>query len=380
MKTRIYTQLTFFVMFALVFAACSQPPVTDTSAVDELVDDSVAGTVEVLGTQLAEEVKLTEEARRQATPTVAIPPVTPTQTSTSTSVPPPQPLAGICDRASYISDITIQDGVSIPPGTPFKKIWAIKNNGTCVWTSEYSLFFLSGDSMGGPSSVPIVKEGEIVAPGDMVLVEVNLVAPIGELKHYRGFWKFRNAYQQEFGWGENADRSIFVDISLANEYIFLDNLCSASWSNGHDLLYCPSKENDAKGYFIRVAEPQMENSLFSSYPALVMVPPPINDGEIIARFSPVMIPEGGIFESFVGCLYGNTLCNVNMRLTYKLEGGNEITIGEWNEIYDGFTSEVVINLGSLGLTGKAVAFTFYVDTNGGPEDDRSFWINPKISQ
>jgi len=64
------------------------------------------------------------------------------------STPPP---AG-CDRAQFISDVTVPDGTTFAPGAAFNKTWRLKNVGTCTWTTSYSLVFDSGEKMGGPDS------------------------------------------------------------------------------------------------------------------------------------------------------------------------------------------------------------------------------------
>ena len=89
------------------------------------------------------------------------PPVTgtpPTATPTNTpggvtvTVPP-----SACDKAQFISDVSIPDGTTLQPGATFTKTWRLKNVGTCAWTTSYQLVFFSGEQMGAASSAAFPK-------------------------------------------------------------------------------------------------------------------------------------------------------------------------------------------------------------------------------
>ncbi|MBI3738755.1 MAG: hypothetical protein HY258_06885, partial [Chloroflexi bacterium] len=69
-----------------------------------------------------------------------------------TNTPSPTSTVG-CDRAQFVSDVTIPDGTVFPPNTTFTKTWRLKNVGTCTWTTSYGLAFQSGNSMGAPDNV-----------------------------------------------------------------------------------------------------------------------------------------------------------------------------------------------------------------------------------
>ncbi len=127
--------------------------------------------------------------------------VVPTSTPTSTSG---------CDRAQFIADVTIPDGTTFTPNTPFTKTWRLKNVGSCTWTTAYSLVFASGERMGGTDSlIPVT-----VAPGQTADLGVNLTAPT-VAGSYRGFWQLKNAGGGLFGIGTNANQSFFVDIKVS---------------------------------------------------------------------------------------------------------------------------------------------------------------------
>lgn len=63
----------------------------------------------------------------------------------------PDPPLTCTDEATFIKDVTIADGTRIDAGTNFTKAWRLRNSGSCTWTVDYSLVFISGDMLGGLS-------------------------------------------------------------------------------------------------------------------------------------------------------------------------------------------------------------------------------------
>jgi hypothetical protein len=165
----------------------SQPPATSDP---NLAYTAAAQTVAAQLTQSA----LTLNA---PTATGIAPLVTSTTVPTTTTIPPTiaplptntnQPTATQeCDKAQFITDVTIPDGTSRTLGEIFLKIWRIKNIGTCTWAG-YSLVFDTGDSMGGVASSAIAN----TPPGGTVEISINLAAPAA-VGNYRGYWRIRNA-------------------------------------------------------------------------------------------------------------------------------------------------------------------------------------------
>jgi hypothetical protein len=143
-------------------------------------------------------------------PTVTGTPPTATVTSTAPTSPPTVPLSS-CDRAQFITDVTIPDGTVLGPGTVFDKTWRLKNVGTCTWTTSYQLVFYSGTQMGGPSALTFPQS---VAPGQTVDLTVRLTAP-NSAGSYRGYWMFKNANGALFGIGAQANKPWWVDIRVS---------------------------------------------------------------------------------------------------------------------------------------------------------------------
>ena len=116
-----------------------------------------------------------------------------------------------CDRAQFVSDVTVPDGKTFAPGTPFTKTWRVKNVGTCTWSPAYAMVFDTGEKMSGPDLVNLPKT---VAAGQSVDLSVNLIAPTAAAT-YRGYWKLQNAGGARFGIGSAGTQSWWVDIRVS---------------------------------------------------------------------------------------------------------------------------------------------------------------------
>ena len=135
------------------------------------------------------------------------PTVTPMPTATGSAATPepttrPQPsltptptAAGCVDKAFFVNDVTIPDNTYVLAGQSFVKTWRLRNNGTCVWTTDYAVAFVNGHGMGGPSFTPLQAS---VIPGKTADLSVALIAPAGN-GTYEGKWQLRNAAGKLFG-------------------------------------------------------------------------------------------------------------------------------------------------------------------------------------
>jgi hypothetical protein len=123
----------------------------------------------------------------------------------------PYPPPSGCDRAQFVSDVTVPDGTLFSPGASFTKTWRLKNVGSCTWTTSYLLVFDSGDQMGGPATANLPHS---VYPGQTVDLTLTLTAPNAG-GHYRGFWKFQNSSGVRFGIGAAGTSPWFVDILVS---------------------------------------------------------------------------------------------------------------------------------------------------------------------
>ena len=328
------------------------------------------------------------------TPTVTGTPPTATATSSATSIP------NACDRAQFVSDVTIPDGTSLAPGIGFTKTWRLKNIGTCTWTN-YSLIFDSGEKMSGPDSALIPTT---VAPGQTVDITIQLTSPT-TAGTYRGYWKLKNNTGVPFGIGSAGTKSFWVEIKVSGTGInpgtitvtipaattaattvtpvagtsfdFAANACAATWYSGAGQLPCPGTNGDAKGFVLVTTPSKLENGTNDSRTSLLTFPQNINNGYIQGIFPSYKVKTGDRFRTTVGCENGATSCYVVFRLDYSISGSSTIqTHWAFVEKYEGAVYNADIDLSALA--GKDVKFILTVLSTGSPSGDRALWTAPII--
>ena len=213
MNMKKYAPFIFLVAaFAIASLACN---LTASDEIDQ--DASVAATVRAV-----EEKRATDEALL-IPPDVGEPPVepaptevlveegSPTPVPTNTPVPTPTATEIPCDRAAFVSDVTVPDGTDYDPGEVFTKTWKLKNTGSCTWTSGYDLVFDHGDQMGAPAAIQLTAG--TIGQNQNVDVSVQLTAP-GSAGGYNGFYKLRNPDGLIFGIGANGNVAFWVEIDV----------------------------------------------------------------------------------------------------------------------------------------------------------------------
>jgi len=140
---------------------------------------------------------------------------------TPTSAPLPQrpalptrtaALAAACtDRAAFVTDVTIPDNTNLAAGSPFTKIWRLRNDGTCTWDEGYKLVFVDGTPMNNPTPLSIPN---LVAPGGTIDLAVDLVAPTASGAH-RGNYQIRGPQGVHFGVGASGLTPFYVQIVVS---------------------------------------------------------------------------------------------------------------------------------------------------------------------
>jgi hypothetical protein len=297
---------------------------------------------------------------------------TPTASAIPTKTPTPQP----CDLAGFVADITFKDGATLSPEDRFTKTWRLKNIGTCTWTSDYALVFVDGDQM---KAEGVVKLAGSVKPGETVDLSVNMVAPETS-GNYTGYWMLRNQSGKLFGLGLGAGEVFWVDIKVQKVKTkiackFISHYCEAEWRSGSGELPCPGEEGDSEGFILKLDAPRVEGR-DENEPALYTRPERVEDGWISGRFPGIDIRSGDRFGVVIGCLQGAESCNVVFQLDYEDRDGFVHTLGRWHEVFDEKIWPISVDL--TELAGENVRFIFRVEANGSPDEDRAFWLNPRI--
>jgi len=174
----------FFLLSLLILFifACSLPSNQPEANDPNIVFTAAAQTAAVQLTQIADTGSIKTPT---PLPLLSPPTITPSATSALPSITPTE---DSCDKAKFITDVTVPDGTVFSPGKAFTKTWRVKNIGTCTWTSDYDLVFVGGEQMGGASPHHLTGS---VAPGETVDISINLSAPLTD-GDYAGNWQIRN--------------------------------------------------------------------------------------------------------------------------------------------------------------------------------------------
>jgi len=290
--------------------------------------------------------------------------------------PTDTPVPSACDKAAFVTDVTIQDGTVFAPNAPFTKTWRLKNVGTCTWTTSYKLVFQSGDQMSGPASLNLPTS---VAPDQTVDISVNLTAP-ATAGHYRGYWILNNASGASFGIGTNSTSPFWVDINVAGDtptntaFDFTANMCAAQWKSGVGVLPCPGADGSSSGFVVKLDAPKLEDGSTSA-PGLLTSPQNKFDGYIQGFYPEFTVQAGDRFQAKVGCQQGQN-CYVTYRLNYMTTSGWIGTFWQWRESNDGkyYTADVDLS----PLAGKKVKFILTILATGTATGDRAIWSAPRI--
>jgi hypothetical protein len=320
-------------------------------------------------------------------PVTGTPPTaTPTKTPGPATVPPSS-----CDKAQFVSDVTIPDGTVMSPGQKFTKTWSLKNVGTCAWVKgTYQIVFYSGEQMSAPASLAFAQD---VAVGQTANFTVEMTAP-STSGTFRGNWMFKNASGQLFGIGTQANRPWWVEIKVTGgptvtpggptvtpspnmAYDFATNACSGTWYTGAgQLSQCPGTDGDAKGFVLKVTNPKLESGVTDPRPGIITFPQNVQNGYIQGFFPAFAVQNGDRFRSTINCESGATNCYVGFRLDYELSGTIRTFWGPFLERHEGKFYNVDVDLSPLA--GKSVRFILTVLAAGVATGDRALWVGPHI--
>jgi len=95
---------------------------------------------------------------------------------------------------SFIKDITIGEGESVPPNTRFVKTWRVANSGDDRWPDGCYLAFTGGVNLASQASVPVMP----LNPGETTDISVDMSSPI-EPGMYESKWRMATSYGAFFG-------------------------------------------------------------------------------------------------------------------------------------------------------------------------------------
>ena len=337
-----------------------------------------------------EQALITQAVQQSATAIATLQSPTPTATGivVNTRVPTATPTAislnytdVLCNQAQYIADITVPDNTKLQTNASFTKIWRIQNVGTCTWTEDYSMVFVSGSAMTNSTTVALPFS---VAPGEFVDLSVHLIVPAGD-GIYQGNWMLRSDTGVLFGIGPSADGAFWVQIQAVSSvaqmtldpgigYDFVTHACEAQWRSGAGNLACGTS-SDVNG-FIQILNGPILESKHENEPALWVHPNHAPDGWIAGTYPSYLVQDDDHFVAWIGCLDDNKGCKVTFQLNY-VSNGKIKSLGAWDEQYDGSITRVDVDLS--GLAGEEIQFVLYVEIdNEKYEKANAFWFVPEI--
>ena len=185
-----------FIYAALALSSCTiSVSKEQNSQFDELT--SLLTQAPTIAPQTTQVVTSPQTTSPAVQPTVTTDPLTlPVATSQTNQEIDPAYQGQPCDAASFVEDVTIPDYTEIKAGASFLKTWRIKNEGSCVWNSNYKIVFDHGDQMSAPAEAALISNE--VYPGQTADVSVMLTAP-QETGYYETHFLLKNPSGVEFG-------------------------------------------------------------------------------------------------------------------------------------------------------------------------------------
>ena len=406
MKSLYSKILAVLMICGILLTSCSDATKTPVYTQEEL-NTMAAGTVTTRLTQIAVAtliVQYTQQAILSFTPTITQTPqftetptitstptmtstpiftATPTRTSTATYTPTATATTIPCYQATFVTDVTISDWTSMLAGQNFTKTWRIKNTGSCAWTTAYSVYYASGNSLGAPSSVAF---STTVNTGGTIDLSVPMVAPATS-GDYTGGWMLRAADGTTFGVGtSNTALGVKIKVTAvptphdtSTIYDFVGNYCSAQWRTNAAYIACPTTGyNFSNGTISRTYAPVLEDGSVDDEGTLITIPSVGGDGFIQGQYPKLLIHAGDHFKSIIMCSKNYSNCSVTYELLYKVYGSETVTsLGTWNKVYDGTLTQIDIDLSALD--GQEIIFFLRVSSQSNPMDDFAQWMAARIT-
>lgn len=164
-----------------------------------------------------------------------------------------------------------------------------------------------------------------------------------------------------------SPRSAAVDL--------IELACAARWKAGSNDAECPDQKVSEKApYFVSPGEQTIETNPLRAT-ALVM---PISSKSQFAEgmYSSLEILPGDHFRATIGCLDTSEACEAVFEVGYLLPSGNKVVLGRWEQINDGQTTDIDLNLEKLA--GLEVRLRLYVFTHSEGGKQLPAWVNPVI--
>lgn len=150
--------LPFIVLTVFLLSACgAQTPEAPTAVPSATISPATSTPKPTSTTKSEDTLSPTLEAAIAPTATLA----------------PPENAPDCINEAVFVSDVTIPDNSDLNAGEAFTKTWQIRNTGTCIWWSGYTLSHYSESTLGAPESVSLPRTNA----GETADISIDLIAP-----------------------------------------------------------------------------------------------------------------------------------------------------------------------------------------------------------
>lgn len=122
-------------------------------------------------------------------------------------------------EATFVRDVTLNDGTVVAAGSIFDKKWLIRNDGLRAWGSETYVSLIAGETFNFSRGhqVPIIPEGgesKSIQPGQEVVIQVNSIEAPETEGSYQSYWKLGSLGSDDLA---TFGDQLWIDIKVQNE-------------------------------------------------------------------------------------------------------------------------------------------------------------------
>ena len=283
------------------------------------------------------------------------------------------------DDFAFISDITVPDGMTIPPNTLFPKTWYIKNTGTCIWNSGYKVSYIAGDVVSAEKSFPLLGEGYFIKPGESTVATANLYAPNMPNTSFSTSWALESDKGVQFGSGPAKNLYLSSNFYVQTTFDLIQNIGSIKCSDNYGSFTCGVQSNSSgRGTVYYDSTLMTENGRSHGLSGLAVIPPAGENNVVRFEFGPLRFPRGSYFYTNFSCRPEAQFCDTQVRLYVREPGYAETFVVEKREWYDGFIGELKFKLDDMGIFDQDFYYILEVQSNGGSEGDTIMFWNTKL--
>ena len=284
------------------------------------------------------------------------------------------------DEFTFVSDLTVPDGMTITPGTNFQKSWYITNSGTCTWNSNYRVLYHSGDNVGRSKEFALLQPGYYIKPGESTVVSVDLIAPHEVGGTYTTYWSLKSPGGDEFGAGQAKNIYLSSNFRVESQFVVTQNFGSLQCSDDYGYFTCGINQSDgSRGSVYYDDTPMLESGRSQGNPAIAVRPPSGENTVVRFEFGPLRFPRRSNFYTNFCCRPDTPSCDVQVRLYIREPGYSEMLVQEIREWNEGLMGEWKFVLDDIGIFDQDFTYILEVQSNGGADpDDLILFTNTRI--